>query len=120
MKNGVLFLGFFFIGLFLLAIVVPHDTTGTSSTLEVLSAALEREDYNTGYIHGEVKNTGSGHYHYVCIRHTLLGQDGEVVGGTIDSVDDLGPGETWKFKSWAHANTAIYSYRLSELKGYRR
>jgi hypothetical protein len=53
------------------------------------------------------------------IRYTLLGANGEVVGDTIDSVNGLGPGEIWKFKAWAHADEALHTYRLNELKGYR-
>jgi len=82
----------------------------------VLNTTTERGRFGSVYITGEVLNTTSSRKGYVQIQFNLL-RDGAVVGSTMTNMNNLGPGESWRFQALWTEDSATH-YRLEGVTGY--
>lgn len=82
----------------------------------LVSTAGDNSGY-VGYVTGVVINSGSHNYGYVQVEITLLDSSGAVVGSALANVNNLGPGETWKFKA-AIFEEATRKYRVETITGF--
>ena len=69
-----------------------------SSELEILEHHGEIGEYGNLYVVGQAKNTGSKSLSYAEIRVKFYDADGNLLGSSFDNINDLGAGETWRFK----------------------
>jgi hypothetical protein len=84
--------------------------------LELLESKSESSEYSRSIV-GKVINNSSKNYGYVQITFKLYDKAGNVVGSTMANMNNLAPGETWKFNAPVFEdNTA--SYKASELTGF--
>lgn len=73
--------------------------------------------YDT-YITGEIKNNTNKKYSYVSVTFILYDEDGSQIGTAIDSIFDLEPNGTWKFKATTLEYDKVSSFKLSEISGH--
>lgn len=66
--------------------------------LELLEAKAISDGYAT-YIVGKVRNNTSRKYSYVQVEINLYDGDGNLLGSTVDNVNNLEPGAVWRFKA---------------------
>lgn len=86
--------------------------------LEVLSYDHEPERYGGGYIVGRVRNNTSRSYGYVQVQINILDSSGNtVVGSTLDNMNNLGPGEIWRFRAPV-LTEGRFRYRIEDVTGY--
>ncbi len=72
--------------------------------IAIAEEAAAKVEYNEflGYsveIKGALKNTGSRSYSYVSVSFTLYDESGANIGQALANMNDLAPGETWKYKA---------------------
>ena len=75
------------------------------------------DNYGDEYIEGRVINQSDNTYSSVFIRFNLYDEENNLVGNAIDSIDNLGPHETWKFKAQVIGDNA-YSAEFAGIDGY--
>lgn len=66
--------------------------------------SLESFEWDTGefgirYVVGVIKNNSNKKYSYVQVEINLYDESGAQVGSTLDNLNNLEPGGTWKFKA---------------------
>jgi hypothetical protein len=69
-----------------------------SNKLEILDYKDGYTDYNLRCIKGTAKNVGSSTLRYAEIRVKFYDKEGTLLDTSIDNINDLGPGETWRFE----------------------
>jgi hypothetical protein len=74
--------------------------------------------YGFGYIVGTIRNNTSRKYRYVQISFSLYDKSGNKIGTTFDVIDELGPGETWRFKAPVINGDELYDYKLDEITAW--
>ena len=74
-------------------------------------------DKYSSYVHGSVTNNSNQTLSYVVIKFNLYDNYNNQVGDTLDSVNNLLPHTTWKFKAYATKDNASKA-KLIELKAY--
>ena len=68
------------------------------------------------YISGIVKNNTNKKYSYIQITFALFDKDGNKVGTAMANENNIGAGETWKFKAIALEDFS--TYKLDEITGW--
>lgn len=96
----------------------PRDYSSKPSKpdLEVLNYSSKSEQY-ARYVVGTVRNNSDRSYSYVQVEINLLDKSGNVVGSTLANVNNLGPGETWKFKAIILEDEAR-SFEIKDVTGW--
>lgn len=85
--------------------------------LELMDKTTKYED-DSIYVVGDIRNNSQNSYSSVYVSVNLYGEDGNTrVGSAIDSIDNLGVGEIWKFK--AHTSVEFKKYRVADIHGYK-
>lgn len=84
--------------------------------LQLLSYDSEAGEYNR-YITGRVRNNSSRSYSYVQVEISLMDGAGNVVGSTMDNVNNLGPGQVWEFRAMITSDRTE-QYRIVDVSGY--
>jgi hypothetical protein len=84
--------------------------------LEVLSHAYKAGQYNR-FIEGRVRNNTGRTYNLAQISIKLLDKSGNVVGSAMDNVNNLGPGEVWKFSAIVTDDSAV-RYQIVDVDGF--
>lgn len=74
-------------------------------------------DKYSSYVHGSVTNNSNKTLSYVVIKFNLYDNYNNQVGDTLDSVNNLLPYTTWKFKAYVTNDNASRA-KLIELKAY--
>ncbi|ADU32278.1 FxLYD domain-containing protein [Evansella cellulosilytica] len=92
------------------------DTDFDPSHLEVVDHKLVSDDYYS-YVEGTIVNEGDETYSYVQIDISLYDEDGNRIGSTFDNINDLQPGETWKFEALIFEPN-VDSYEIIEISGF--
>ena len=72
-----------------------------------------------GYLtlEGTVKNNTDKTASYVQIQFNVYDADGNQIGTALDNINNLGAGETWKFKALSFEQGAK-TYKLAEISGW--
>jgi hypothetical protein len=99
-------------------------TTDTATT-DTVKADLEILEYDwewdngVAYVTGEIKNNTKNHtYSYVQVSITLYDKNKKVVGNTFTNMNDLEPGQVWKFKACVFDHEDVDTYKISDVAGY--
>ncbi len=94
------------------------DNTNTPSkpNLEVVDFSSKNEEY-ARYVVGTVRNNSSKNYSYVQVEINLLDESGNIVGSTLDNVNNLGPGKSWKFKAIIMEKDAA-KFEIKDVSGW--
>lgn len=64
----------------------------------ITDVAEERDEFSL-YVTGIVKNNTDKDLSYLSVTIPMKDSDGNKTGDAIDNVNNIGPGETWKFKA---------------------
>lgn len=83
--------------------------------LEVISYSTESDGYFQ-YVVGEIRNNSNKNYSYVQVEINLLNGDA-VVGSTLDNLNNLAPGQIWKFKAPVFENN-VTSFQIVDVTGF--
>jgi len=78
----------------------PVQTTSSKGELEILEhhSEVEGEYFKSMYVVGLAKNVGGKRISYGSVEAKFYDADGNLLGNSLDNVNDLDSGETWKFK----------------------
>ncbi|SDK07797.1 FxLYD domain-containing protein [Methanoculleus thermophilus] len=94
------------------AAATPTKVTGRDA-LQIVSHELEYGSYGSIYVVGSAKNIGDERISWGSIDVKFYDHDGNLVGNGADFVQDLDPGETWKFKvTYYDSDGAVDSYKI--------
>jgi len=75
------------------------------------------DEYRIQYIVGTIVNTGRWTYSYVQVEINLYDAQGNLVGSTLDNVNNLGPGGRWKFKA-VILEKGVAKYTIMNITGF--
>lgn len=90
----------------------PTKATGRER-LKILSHDLEYSDFGTTYVVGKAKNVGDSRISWGSVEVKFYDSDEALIGNSLDTVHDLDPGETWKFKAmYFDIDGAVESYKI--------
>lgn len=64
----------------------------------ITDVAEEKDEFSL-YVTGIVKNNTDKDLSYLSVTIPMKDSDGNKTGDAIDNVNNIGPGETWKFKA---------------------
>lgn len=92
---------------------MPDDAE--SPDLEVLSYDSTADSY-TRYIVGKIRNNTDKTYSYVQVEIGLYKGE-NLVGSTLDNVNNLGPGQIWEFKAIVLDNDSD-NYKITNVTGF--
>jgi len=84
--------------------------------LELLEATSKVEEYGR-YIVGKIRNNTAHTYRYVQIQINLYDKAGNLVGSTMDNVNNLEPGAIWRFKAPILEESAA-RYKIVDISGF--
>ena len=74
-------------------------STSKIDDLSIESFEWEKGEYEIRYVSGVIKNNTNKKYSYVQVEINLYDGSGAQVGSTLDNINNLEPGGTWKFKA---------------------
>lgn len=97
------------------AVVTTIDNILNRPDLEVLSHTYTSEGY-VSYVTGEIRNNTNRKYSYVQVEIGLYSDDA-LVGSTLDNVNNLEPGQVWKFKAIIFEDSAN-KYKITDITGF--
>jgi hypothetical protein len=83
--------------------------------LEVVDHQFEPERYGDGWITGRIRNNSERTYGYVQVQINLL-RNGVVVGSTMANVNNLAPGQVWRFR--VPVFESFTHYRIEDITGF--
>jgi len=66
--------------------------------LEILSHNMSTTEFGNLVIKGTAKNVSSSNLSYAEIKVKFYDAAGNLIDTSLDNINDLGPGETWKFE----------------------
>jgi len=92
-------------------------SSSTASDLQLVESHVETGDYGSKYIVGTIKNNGAKTLSYVQVTINLYDDTGAQVGSTLDNVNNLEAGGTWKFKAYWLESDAT-NYKIKEITGF--
>ena len=92
-------------------------STSTVSDLQLIDSNVQSGDFGTKYIVGTIKNNGKRTYSYVQVTINLYDDDGAQVGSTLDNINNLEAGGTWRFKAMVFEPDAT-NYKIKEITGF--
>ena len=72
--------------------------TAELKNLEILDHHMETGQFGNLIIKGTAKNIGSHSLSYAEVRVKFYDKEGTLLDTFLDNINDLGPGETWKFQ----------------------
>ncbi len=104
---------------FLQTVTIPTATpTATPTTanpgkLQILTHNLEYNTYGIVDVVGTAKNIGGGRISWGTVEAKFYDRDGNMIGNALDYVQDLDPGETWRFRAmYVDIDGSVHSYKL--------
>lgn len=94
----------------------PIDEEEIKEDLELLEIDCEVDGYNR-YIIGTIKNNTKNTYIYVQVSFNLYDKSGAQIGSTMDNINNLEPGGTWKFKALILEDDAV-KFKLADITAF--
>lgn len=77
------------------------------------------DSIGTHYIEGTLKNNNEKDYSYLQIEFTCYDNDGNNIGTAIANANNIGAGETWKFKAMGlFTNKDVNKCEFKEVTGW--
>lgn len=105
-KKGCLLImvGAFILGFLVLIISVSTCSKALKSIdnppgLSLENHRLVRGEYGVKFVAGTISNSGSKNYEYAQVEINLYDRSGNLIGSTLANVNNLGPGQRWKFEA---------------------
>jgi hypothetical protein len=101
----------------------PKKSSQTSTFSPAFSISNEKHgcehDCQWYYITGEITNTYNKPVRYLVVSFEYLNERNVIVGSSIDSFNNLNPGDTWRFKATnlVESVPGAKTYRIKEIKG---
>jgi len=93
-------------------VTTPTAVSGRDR-LQILSHNLEYGGYGEINAVGVAKNIGTSRISFGSVEVKFYDRDGNVIGNSLDIVQDLDPGETWKFKAmYFDMDGAVHTYKI--------
>ncbi|WP_261597086.1 FxLYD domain-containing protein [Methanoculleus formosensis] len=97
-------------------VILPTATptkTIEPGKLQILTHNLEYDIYGIVDVVGTAKNVGGKRISWGTVEVKFYDRDGNMVGNAVDYVQNLDPGETWKFKAmYVDMDGSIHSYKV--------
>jgi hypothetical protein len=84
--------------------------------LEIIDSKVESDQFMR-YIVGTVKNNSKKQYSYVQVEINLYDESGNQIGSTLDNINNLEPGATWRFKAIVIEEDAA-KYKIKDVTGF--
>lgn len=84
--------------------------------LELMEFSGETDKFNR-YVVGKIKNNTDKEYSYVQVEISLYDGEGNQVGSTLDNVNNLAAGGTWKFKAIIIEDSAT-KFEIKNITGF--
>lgn len=94
-----------------------ESTNPQKNGLEVKDIRADYGEFNNRFIYGTVVNHNDRQFSYVQVEFNLYDNDWNQVGSTIDNINNLEPGGTWKFEAIIAEPTAK-NYKLKDVSGW--
>ena len=69
------------------------------------------------YVTGAIENTSGHEFSYLTLKIDLFDKNGKLMGGVVDGVQNLRPGQTWNFEAGISSAEAVTA-NVSEIKGW--
>jgi hypothetical protein len=85
--------------------------------LEVLNVDSKSTEYGDRSVVGTIKNNTSRTYDYVSVEINLYDSAGNLVGSTLDNVNNLEPEGKWNFEALILEENAT-KYKIVKISGY--
>ena len=76
----------------------PIFQPSNNEPLQILSHEKDYGEYGFLTVTGIAKNTRNRELSYAQVDVKFYDNDGNVIGNSLDNINNLGAGETWKFK----------------------
>ncbi|WP_214084217.1 FxLYD domain-containing protein [Methanoculleus sp.] len=96
----------------LITTTTPTKVTGRDR-LQILTHDIEYSGYGGIYVVGTAKNIGDERISWGSIEVKFYDRQGNLVGNGADMIQDLDPGETWKFRAmYFDVDGAVDSYKI--------
>lgn len=78
------------------------------------------KDTDTYYVTGSISNTDDECYNYVNISYNVYDKEGDLLGTANAYIDNLGKGQTWKFKAYYTDidSKDVVSYKLNTVEHF--
>lgn len=86
---------------------VKTGEPGKGKDLEVTELRWETGEFGSRFVVGTLKNNTNKRYSYVQVEINLYDKEGNLVGSTLDNVNNLDPHGTWKFKAVVMEEDAV-------------
>jgi len=97
-------------------VILPTATptkTIEPGKLQILTHTLEYDTYGIVDVVGTAKNVGGSRISWGTVEAKFYDRDGNMIGNAVDYVQDLDPGETWKFRAmYVDMDGSVHSYKL--------
>ena len=84
--------------------------------LELLESSGSSNDFSTSNT-GRIRNNTSQKYTYVQVLFNVFDSNQNRVGTALSNINNLGPGEVWKFKA-IYFGTGGERFNLNKIEGY--
>ncbi|RKD22417.1 hypothetical protein SAMN02745883_00735 [Caminicella sporogenes DSM 14501] len=84
--------------------------------LELIEHTIKSDSFSK-YVVGTIKNNTDRKYGYVQVEINIYDKDGAQIGSTMDNINNLAPGATWKFKAPILEDEAA-SYQIIDISGF--
>lgn len=97
---------------------IPAPADSHSPSIAISGLAWKRGEYGTLSVVGIAKNTGTTAYGYVHVEINLYDSSGAVVGSTLANVNNLGPGQSWKFEAVVFDSKKTTRFELKGIKAF--
>lgn len=94
----------------------PQEEVVTKPDLELLEYSTESDEFSR-YVVGRVKNNSDKNYSYVQVEISLYDDQGNQIGSTMDNVNNLASGGTWKFKAMILEDEAK-KFEIKDITGF--
>ena len=92
-----------------------RSVTATQEKFTVVDHSTSNDGYWT-YVVGTIKNNTNKNYSYVQVEINLYDAEGNLVGSTLDNINNLEANGTWKFK--AMATSEFSTYKVKDVTGW--
>lgn len=92
-----------------------NTSVNSKNSLELIDTKPVVEKSHV-YISGTIRNNTEKKYSYVIVEINLYDASGSQIGSTSDTVENLMPGDTWKFKAICTEKEAK-SYKIVRIRG---
>lgn len=97
------------------AVVTPRRSSDLNVCMELVKHSGEVGDFAIT-ITGSLKNNCGKSFRYIQVIYKIYDSDGSTTGSALANMNNLGDGETWKFK--AISTSRGTRFKLDQITGY--